>query len=384
MAMPPKAPAKQVSRPFFIDRHLILRDEGGARHFTLRRRHQLALVTVAAFLSLYGLATSATLAVGARQVAAQEARIAQLIQENHHLALHLRPPQEPAQGKLTASLEQLQNQIASLLEENRELRGADDNRRQADDKELNATISQLQEELNLLREEQSKASTQLKQSAMALLQQLSATGLKAERILPEEEWEEGQERPDAGGPLLPMEAVPGEGVSDLLETVDDSWDDIGLARLNSRLLDIALVIPLARPVHGSHHLTSSFGLRRDPFTQRLARHEGLDFAATTGTPVYATAAGKVRFVGKRPGYGNCLDLAHDFGLVSRYAHLHEILVKPGERVHNGQRIALVGNTGRSTGPHLHYEVLLNSKPQNPSNYLLAGRQILDIAKQFTD
>ena len=97
-------------------------------------------------------------------------------------------------------------------------------------------------------------------------------------------------------------------------------------------------------------------------------HEGLDFAAKTGTPVYATGDGVVEVAERRTGYGNCIDLSHGYNYVTRYAHLSEILVKPGQDVKRGDLIGKVGSTGKSTGPHLHYEVRFKDEPQNPVNY----------------
>jgi murein DD-endopeptidase MepM/ murein hydrolase activator NlpD len=115
--------------------------------------------------------------------------------------------------------------------------------------------------------------------------------------------------------------------------------------------------------------SSNFGYRIDPFTGLQAFHEGIDFPADAGTPVVAAASGKVVESGWHPQYGKILVIDHGNGLASRYAHLSEISVGEGDLVVRGQRVAVVGSTGRSTGPHLHFEVRLNGVPQNPARFL---------------
>jgi murein DD-endopeptidase MepM/ murein hydrolase activator NlpD len=115
--------------------------------------------------------------------------------------------------------------------------------------------------------------------------------------------------------------------------------------------------------------SSNFGHRIDPFTGLQTFHEGIDFPAERGTPVVAAASGKVIESGLHPQYGKILAIDHGNGLVSRYAHASEVFVNEGDLVVRGQRVATVGSTGRSTGPHLHFEVRLNGVPQNPARFL---------------
>lgn len=128
-------------------------------------------------------------------------------------------------------------------------------------------------------------------------------------------------------------------------------------------------IPSVLPIHiGQFTMSSGYGYRRDPVYGTAKFHSGLDFAAPTGTPVFATADAKVEVADRKPIYGNCIDLDHGFNYKTRYAHLSQILVKPGEEVKRGQLIGKVGSTGKSSGSHLHYEVLFKGEPQNPVNY----------------
>ena len=126
--------------------------------------------------------------------------------------------------------------------------------------------------------------------------------------------------------------------------------------------------PSIWPTHG--WVTSGFGFRKSPFTGLREKHEGWDIAARSGSPVRATADGEVVVEGREYGYGNMIEINHGYDVVTRYGHNSKHLGKAGEHVKRGQIIAFVGNTGRSTGPHLHYEVLLHGIPVSPKNYIL--------------
>jgi murein DD-endopeptidase MepM/ murein hydrolase activator NlpD len=125
--------------------------------------------------------------------------------------------------------------------------------------------------------------------------------------------------------------------------------------------------PAIRPTQGV--VTSAFAYRRNPFTGKREFHRGMDIANHIGTPVVATADGVVSFVGESGPLGILVVIDHGYGLITRYAHLKKGLKKPGERVRRGEPIGKMGNTGRSTGPHLHYEVRLNGVPVNPAKYI---------------
>lgn len=126
--------------------------------------------------------------------------------------------------------------------------------------------------------------------------------------------------------------------------------------------------PSIRPLDGWK--TSSFGYRRSPFTGRRELHKGLDIAAPKGSPIIAPADGVVTYSARKGLMGNMISIKHGYGLLTRYGHISKLLKKKGERVERGEVIALVGSTGRSTGPHLHYEVRLNGVPVNPEKYIL--------------
>lgn len=137
--------------------------------------------------------------------------------------------------------------------------------------------------------------------------------------------------------------------------------------LDERQLKLSSM-PTIAPVKGIY--TSSFGYRKDPFTGKRAFHQGIDITAPKGRAVQAPGDAVVIKAGRAAGYGKVVYLAHGFGLVTRYGHLSKIEVKPGQKVRRGDTIARVGNTGRSTGTHLHYEVRLNGQAVNPLGYVL--------------
>ena len=130
------------------------------------------------------------------------------------------------------------------------------------------------------------------------------------------------------------------------------------------------VLPNRSPIRAAFN-SSSYGWRIDPFNGNKAFHEGLDFSANAGAPIFAAAGGIVSAAETMPDYGKIVIVSHGSGLETRYAHTSKILVKVGERVEKGQVVALVGNTGRSTGPHLHYEIRLNGNALDPRKYLNA-------------
>ena len=132
--------------------------------------------------------------------------------------------------------------------------------------------------------------------------------------------------------------------------------------------------PLISPVD-FYHLASPYGLRSDPFTKKKAMHYGADLAGWGGAPVFATAPGKVVFAGRKGRYGKMVEIDHGYGIRTRYGHLRKVLVQRGEEVGHRHEIGLLGSTGRSTGPHVHYEVRFDGKPLNPDKFIKAGRYV---------
>lgn len=177
----------------------------------------------------------------------------------------------------------------------------------------------------------------------------------------------------AGGPLLapPFSDGPGTGTSlpqlNLgLDEIEASLDRVA-SMVARRDLD-GMAFPSRPPIPGVA-ISSGFGRRIDPFTQQLARHAGIDYTAPHGTSILASAGGRVRRAGPYGAYGRTVEIDHGDGLVTRYGHLSKTLVRAGDFVLPGQAIATVGSTGRSTGPHLHFEILRDGKQVHPDLYL---------------
>lgn len=182
-------------------------------------------------------------------------------------------------------------------------------------------------------------------------------------------------RRDYGGAGGPFEPIAAEDL-----TADDA-EDMRIAGLMQNLETIDLLrhsarkLPFAHPVTGAR-LTSGFGKRSDPIHKRWSMHNGIDFAGRRGTPISSTAEGVVTHAGRMSGYGLIVIIQHAFGFETRYAHLSRVRVKVGQRVNRGDRIGDMGNTGRSTGTHLHYEVRKDKKPINPAKFIEAAHDVL--------
>jgi murein DD-endopeptidase MepM/ murein hydrolase activator NlpD len=174
-------------------------------------------------------------------------------------------------------------------------------------------------------------------------------------------------RAGVGGPFVPVKLPPDAG------TFERQLYRINITRAQVERLNRTLtLVPYRKPVIGEVEFTSGFGVRSDPFLGRPAMHTGLDFRASTGDPVRATANGKVASSGWAGGYGRMVEIDHGNGLSTRYGHLSEISVKVGDTIKIGQVIGAVGSTGRSTGPHLHYETRIDGEAVDPQKFLRAG------------
>ena len=226
---------------------------------------------------------------------------------------------------------------------------------------------------------------------------LGATGVKPEEIKPLQRGAPGAVPGDAngkggkggkgdtggkvglGGTYVPLASPSLEQLLGLVSRVDEAADyqtDL-FTLFESRLLESrlqALMIPSTAPVEGV--IGSGFGFRSDPFTGRAALHTGLDFPAEPGTPIRAAAGGMVTANDWHAAYGNVLEIDHGNGLVTRYAHNASVEVPLGALVKRGQLVARVGNSGRSTGAHLHFEVLVDGVPQDPARFLAGPPQAL--------
>lgn len=176
-----------------------------------------------------------------------------------------------------------------------------------------------------------------------------------------------------GGPLEKL-ATGRDG------SLDPRFERLGLSLARMEALDRGLAgIPQYRPA--AHSMTSSFGVRRDPFTGGTAMHSGIDFRGPTGAPIYAAAKGRISYVGQKAGYGNVIEISHGNGMITRYAHMSRFASRVGQEVAAGDVIGAIGSTGRSTGPHLHFEVRVNDRAVNPRPFLEAAPHVLKEARR---
>jgi murein DD-endopeptidase MepM/ murein hydrolase activator NlpD len=200
---------------------------------------------------------------------------------------------------------------------------------------------------------------------------IKRTGINPDEFLHKVEANDG-----VGGPEIPLDQVHVEGISDPQFNTAYLRAGAVLDEINGLSSEMAH-IPLTTPVAGAQFDRSSgFGARVDPFTGRYAFHPGVDFAGPWGAAVTATAPGKVIFAGMRGGYGNMVEIDHGFGIHTRYGHLSKITVALGAMVGKGSVVGRLGSTGRSTGPHVHYEVWYDDVVRNPNNFIEAGRHVL--------
>jgi murein DD-endopeptidase MepM/ murein hydrolase activator NlpD len=203
-------------------------------------------------------------------------------------------------------------------------------------------------------------------------------GIKLQELRPGDSADVGAVKPGSGGPLIKAEALSEDEMRRELDTLSRQLETRSdtLALLESRLFEERIhkmMLPSTLPV-ASQWNASSYGWRLDPFTGERAMHEGVDFQADVGTPIIAAAAGVVVAAEVHPQYGNYVEIDHGQELTTRYAHASTLLVKPGEFVRRGQKIAEVGMTGRTTGPHLHFEVRYKGSSQNPNRFLQQAQE----------
>ena len=179
-----------------------------------------------------------------------------------------------------------------------------------------------------------------------------------------------KDRSAQGGPLMQL-------VTSRKGTLDPRFERLGISLARMDALERGLAgIPQFLPAR-LEFISSGFGFRADPFTGGGAFHAGLDFKGPIGAPIYAAARGTVSFAGVRPGYGNCIEITHGNGLLTRYAHMSGYRARIGQQVAPGDIIGMIGNTGRSTGPHLHFEVRINDRPVNPRPFLESASHVLE-------
>jgi murein DD-endopeptidase MepM/ murein hydrolase activator NlpD len=194
------------------------------------------------------------------------------------------------------------------------------------------------------------------------------TGVPASRVL---------EQSGVGGPLIPVSfAANGKPLDQITDPFERRIYEVEARLYEAQLYEKALrSLPLGIPVQGAYRETSGFGYRTDPFGRGTAFHEGTDLAAHTGAPLIATAPGKIIYAGVKGSYGRAVEIDHGGGFRTLYGHMNSISVKVGDTVALGQKVGTMGSTGRSTGPHLHYEIYFRGKSYDPIKFLRAGKHV---------
>jgi murein DD-endopeptidase MepM/ murein hydrolase activator NlpD len=229
---------------------------------------------------------------------------------------------------------------------------------------LAGRVRALEDELTAMRASQERLVENLfersKKGVADLERVVAMTGLDIDRMI-------GTKA--RGGPSVEIKYTDdetlNERVSDLRRRLE-RWQS-----LQSAVKNLPLIAPLP-----DYRITSGFGGRRDPFTGRWASHNGIDMMQPAGTPIHATGPGTVAYTGWYGGYGWMVEVDHGLGVRTRYAHMQSILADKGQKVEVGSKLGLVGSSGRSSGPHLHYEILIDGKAVDPTNFLTAGRYVL--------
>jgi len=364
---------QQRRRPFFAERELTIRSGEQVRTLTLSKRKQLtvALGTVAGTAAL-------ALSLGAMAMDRQEA-------QERMLARQAQVESEAARvaafrNDLDTVAEDLQRRQA-FLEEMVELLPADvtDEGEAADAGEAEAadTAAQLSAALP-----EGAALARLEQRQLSLAERLTrfaeARAAGAERAIRKLGLNPravmAGARTAQGGPLERL-TMGGDGA------VDRQFQKLGMSLARLDELENALAhIPQVMPADGTM-VSSSYGVRRDPFTGEAAMHSGLDFRGGIGAPIHAAAKGRVTFIGVKGGYGNAVEISHGNGLMTRYAHMSGFKARVGQDVAAGDVIGLIGSTGRSTGPHLHFEVRVNGRAVNPRTFLENAPALLQQARE---
>jgi murein DD-endopeptidase MepM/ murein hydrolase activator NlpD len=367
----------------FPERHLYVRSGGAMKAFVLTSRKQMVVAGgVAAGALWVGVCTAAML-VNLLSASASDREIARLKSQSERYVADRQARLDSAMARLNAAaggdadvamvIEQRHAALAMLLTDLKGSPGAAEALTPSINGALAAADASPTRRVEMVRVGQEQlldaADSYAKSRADRLRLAFRMAGLTPSAFA---------DRSGAlGGPLI--ESKDPRALAAVLDVDDDFAVRIQRAARSlseaQALASAADELPLARPIAAGEQ-TSGYGVRFDPFTRRPAYHSGLDFSGGYATPIYATGPGVVSFTGVRSGYGNVVEIDHGRGLKTRYAHLSSFSVRPGTHVGVGQRIAAMGSTGRSTGTHLHYEIWVNGRAQNPGRFLKAGQYVL--------
>jgi len=359
-------------RRLFPERQIICRSEGRTSY--LRLGSGLQLLTVLLFAAAAGwLAYASAMLAWRGEPPPRVVIVTPPPPAQAPAAAAVPPAATPSQAEVKAELDRVRAALADLAaekdktSESRELLG-----REIDELEHRlATLLRMQQ--SLLDGLGGRRLPDLAEIERAI----RATGLDPAKLLAEDG------KGGMGGPLIPLPRARADAAAGG-PTTAALIDEMGaLERRYSRLAELQRLLdhlPLDRPTP-ELTISSGFGARLDPFTGQPAFHEGIDIQGYADEPVAATAAGVVTFAGRNGPYGNMVEIDHGMNLKTRYAHLHRIAVKPGDKVARHQVIGTMGSSGRSSGVHLHYEVRYRDEPLDPTNFIEAGRHVLKFEQE---
>ena len=240
-------------------------------------------------------------------------------------------------------------------------------------KKLSRTVAKLENDLETLHKSEKDILINLTERTKSSIDDihfvLKHTGLKVARLLKGNQGR-SKKKLGQGGPFIAFapDTEPAQRLKANLSNLNSQLQQF------TELQDIMKRLPLAAPLD-YFSISSHYGKRRDPINKRWAVHYGMDFGGLKNTSVYVTAPGRVRYAGRKGKYGKLVEIDHGLGFRTKYGHLHKILVKRGQKVDYRTKIGLMGSSGRSTGPHLHYEVIVKGKHKNPWRFIKAGRYV---------
>lgn len=419
----------------FPERHFIVRTEGRVAHMRVSQHAQLAFAVFLVGLASWGGFTSVRFLVHAQIVAFKDEQIANArfayrtllgeiaeyqkkfnlitreIEEHNVFAFALkeqnaqlqqnitsvesrllstekeREQMAQAREKLRTQLVEIENNMQSLASRNFTLKGnlnhaekdlqtalAERNQAMFEASHLRRQMRETENRLASIRETQLESVRQLAERTSGFVEStekvLQIAGVDANQLLATPD---AKKRTGRGGPFIPFKPQAGAGDEDDPIASEMETFSHQLARWGA-LQDAMERVPLAAPL-GNYAINSPFGKRKDPINGMWSAHYGVDLAAPKATPVHAPAVGTVTVAGYQDKYGLLIEIDHGYGLRTRYGHLSKVKVKKGDKVTFNQVIGLVGNTGRSTGSHLHYEIMFKDKPKNPMNFIKAGRHV---------
>jgi murein DD-endopeptidase MepM/ murein hydrolase activator NlpD len=373
----------------FAPRELLLRTDGRVRYFNLSRRLQKAVAYTLVGVFLWAILGTASFFIDRQRINSRDqdiARLRDIALRNQELLARVASLRSDAEAlaaarlrahtlasdldtagseidRLAGDLDQTQRRMALVTEDRASLRAAHD--------ELTQKLDMLRGRMAALQREQQRISdgltTRMQANLGGLEKALAMTTLDLDTLLARA----GLRLAGASAPFVILQAgyapepqQPVSSAGTLVREIDRFEEMQILLRS----------LPLSPPLD-SYSIESGFGLRNDPFTRKGTMHEGLDFVNETNTPVLSTAPGVVVYAGSRGTFGLMVEIDHGLGITTRYGHLRAISVNLGQEVAYRQEIGRLGSTGRSTGPHVHYEVRVDGKPLDPAKFLEAGRYV---------